>query len=60
MKEFFMLRILDRFKHVFKLFGIDYVNLRTILQVKLEMDQRRVPTVFANSNKEDGKEKIHF
>ncbi len=51
MKDFGLLRLLDRFKGAFDRSGIDYRKLRLILQIKLTMDSRRVPTVFANNNK---------
>lgn len=40
------LKVLDVIKPLFKLFGIDYDMMRRILQVKLTMDGRRLPTVF--------------
>lgn len=51
MKEFGLLKLLDRFSGIFKRSGIDYGMLRLILQLKLVMDTRRVPTVIANNAK---------
>ncbi len=51
MKEFAVLKIIDILKPLFEKLGIDTVVLRKILQVKLLMDGRRVPTVFSDSKK---------
>ncbi|WHH59285.1 hypothetical protein [Petroclostridium sp. X23] len=60
MKDFKVLKLLDRFKIIFEKFGADYHVMRTILQVKLTMDGRRVPTVFGNSSKKkDDPAKAH-
>lgn len=53
MDDFNSLRFLDKFKRLFIRFGIDYVVLRKILQVKLTMDQRRVPTIFNGVKKKE-------
>ncbi len=45
MKELLFLKVLDRFQGVFKSFGCDYPLMRKIIQVKLIMDGRRVPTI---------------
>jgi ABC-2 type transport system permease protein len=50
MREFTILKFFDRFKGLFLKIGIDYSVLRTILQVKLTMDQRKLPTIFSQSN----------
>ncbi|MEK8131175.1 hypothetical protein WMW72_25035 [Paenibacillus filicis] len=55
MNDFRTLRVLDRFKPVFEKLGVDYVVMRRILQVKLTMDRRRVPTVFNASHKKSGR-----
>ncbi|RLQ93847.1 hypothetical protein [Falsibacillus albus] len=57
MKDFQTLKILDLFKHLFLKLGIDYPSLRKILQVKLTLDGRRVPTVF-NQYKKKTSEKL--
>lgn len=49
MKDFGVLKILDKFKFIFKKFGIDYDMMRKILKVKLTMDGRRVPSIMSNS-----------
>lgn len=51
MKEFVMLRLLDKFKGLYKKAGVNYDIMRMILQIKLTMDGRRVSTVFTNNNK---------
>ncbi len=51
MKEFRTLLFLDWFRVFFEKAGFDYPLLRRILQVKLTMDQRRVPTVFKQRGK---------
>ena len=54
MDDFKSLRFLDVFKLLFVKFGIDYAVMRKILQVKLTMDQRRVPTMFNGAKKKEG------
>ncbi len=49
MKEFAVLRILDRFSGLIKRFDIDYFQLRLILKLKLTLDSRSVPTLLSNS-----------
>lgn len=63
MKEFKVLIFLDKFRDLFEKFGIDYDVMRKILQLKLTMDGRRVPTVIGNSNgkkKEEKEDKNSF
>lgn len=60
MKDFQTLKILDRFESMFVKFGVDYEVMRRILQVKLMMDQRRVPTVFNQSGKKSNKDQNQF
>lgn len=50
MKDSKILKFLDRLKPVFEKLGADYMVMRRILQIKLIMDGRRVPTVFAGKN----------
>ncbi|HEY5582867.1 MAG TPA: hypothetical protein VIK78_00015 [Ruminiclostridium sp.] len=50
MKDFIVLKFLDRFKRIFEKLGVDYAVMRRILQVKLIMDSRRVPTIMKNSS----------
>lgn len=59
MNDFQSLKILDRCKSLFKLLGIDYIVMRKILQLKLTMDQRRVPTIL-NMNTSKKKEGNQF
>ncbi|WP_175639227.1 hypothetical protein [Metabacillus schmidteae] len=49
MKDFRTLKLLDRFEKVFTSFDIDYKIMRKILQIKLTMDGRRVPTIFSQN-----------
>lgn len=49
MTEPIALRVLDRFRGLFSRFGVDYPVMRRILQVKLTMDARRVPTIVGKS-----------
>ncbi len=51
MKDFIVLKILDIFKVFFQKIGIDYDVMRKIIQIKLIMDGRRVPTIMNNSRK---------
>ncbi|MFP7201194.1 hypothetical protein SFC08_09465 [Lysinibacillus halotolerans] len=49
MQDYRTLKILDRFEKVFSNLGVDYKVMRKILQVKLTMDGRRVPTIFSQN-----------
>lgn len=51
MKDFRTLQVLDRFQGLFERLGADYKTMRLILQTKLTMDRRRVPTIFNQSNR---------
>ncbi|MBY0146880.1 hypothetical protein [Neobacillus niacini] len=54
MQDYRTLKLLDKFENLFCRFGIDYKIMRNILQVKLTMDGRRVPTIFSqNAKKKD-------
>ena len=55
MKDFFLLKLLDRFRGLFARFGVDYPVMRKILQVKLLMDERRVPTILSRNQNKEGK-----
>ncbi|MEC1743020.1 hypothetical protein [Schinkia azotoformans] len=57
MQDFRTLKLLDRFEKVFSSFGVDYKIMRRILQVKLMMDGRHVPTIFSQNVKKEDKEK---
>lgn len=54
MSDFQTLKFLDLFKGMFKRLDIDYRVMRQILQVKLTMDQRRIPTIFNGAKKKEG------
>ncbi|MFP7298317.1 hypothetical protein [Neobacillus niacini] len=56
MQDYRTLKLLDVFEKVFRRFGIDYKMMRTILQVKLTMDGRRVPTIFSQNAKKKEKD----
>ncbi|WP_281886319.1 hypothetical protein [Paenibacillus sp. YYML68] len=49
MNHYWSLKLLDRLRGGFERLGIDYPIMRRIVQVKLTMDRRRVPTVLAQS-----------
>lgn len=51
MEDFRTLKVVDRFKGLFEKMGVNYPIMRKILQAKLTMDQRRVPTIFNQSAK---------
>lgn len=51
MTEFRSLKLLDVFRPLFQKLNIDYDVMRKILQVKLMMDGRRVPTIFSGQTK---------
>ena len=55
MKEFKVLKIIDKLSGLYKKAGVDYDAFRLILNVKLTMDGRRKATVFNDTkkNKED-------
>lgn len=55
MKDYFSLKLLDKLSFIFKKTGINYNILRRILQIKLTLDDRRVPTVLDNSENKEGK-----
>lgn len=54
MKEFKVLKIIDKFKFIYKRAGVDYDVLRIILKAKLTMDGRRKATVFNDTKKKKG------
>lgn len=53
MKEFKILKLVDKFKFLYYKWGIDYEKFRLILNVKLTMDGRRKSTVFNNNSKKE-------
>ncbi|MPW26103.1 hypothetical protein GC105_09895 [Alkalibaculum sp. M08DMB] len=61
MKDFMILRLLDKFQKIFLAIEVDYPIMRRILQVKLTMDTRRVSTFMSQSNtKKENNEKNYF
>ncbi|WP_042348313.1 hypothetical protein [Bacillus massiliigorillae] len=54
MKEFKVLKFLDRFRSLLERFEVNYDALRLILQMKLIMDARRVPLAISDYRKKDG------
>lgn len=61
MKDFKVLKLLDKFKPLFEKTGVDYPIMRKILQVKFTLDGRRTPTVMMNnSNKKKKNEENSF
>ncbi len=50
MKNFMSLKILDKFSFIFKKLGVNYEVMRSILQIKLTLDERRVPVAMGTSN----------
>jgi len=48
MKEFLLIKLLDKLAPVFNKLDINYKQLRSILKVKLTLDGRNVPTILAN------------
>ncbi len=60
MKDFKVLKFLDRFKGFFEKIGVDYYVMRKILQVKFIMDKRRVSTVMNNSSKNGSENENSF
>ncbi|GGH32279.1 hypothetical protein [Paenibacillus segetis] len=53
MRDYRSLKVLDKFSGLFQKSGVNYPVMRRILQVKLTMDARRVPTVIGKSSKKD-------
>ncbi|OZB93480.1 hypothetical protein [Paenibacillus sp. XY044] len=51
MRDFKTLILLDRCQWLFERAGIDYVQMRRILQVKLTMDGRRAPTLIGRTSR---------
>lgn len=52
-KDFKVLKLLDRFKAFFERTGVDYKIMRRLLQIMLIMDGRRTPTVMGGQRKKD-------
>ncbi|WP_130806340.1 hypothetical protein [Senegalia massiliensis] len=60
MKEYNILKILDKFKILFTKVGIDYSIMREILKVKLTLDTRRVSTINQSNDKSTDEDKNQF
>lgn len=60
MKEFKILKFLDKYKGLYEKFGVDYEKMRLILKIKLTMDERRVPTIMQNNNVKKEEKNIFF
>lgn len=56
MDDFKTLQLLDKVQFLFRKMGVDYHIMRRILQVKLTMDERRVPTFFSQNANQKGQE----
>lgn len=56
MKEFRILKLLDKFQGLYKKSGVNYNIMRMILQIKLTMDGRRVTSAMTNNKKADENE----
>ncbi len=48
MKNFMSLRVLDKFSSIFERLGVNYKVMRSILYIKLTIDERRVPVALGN------------
>ena len=60
MKEFKVIRFLDKFRGLYEKAGVDYDIFRIILQAKLTMDGRRKTTVFNNESNKKSSESNEF
>ncbi|QDP41872.1 hypothetical protein [Radiobacillus deserti] len=58
MNDFRTLKLLDRLEGVFRSMKIDYPVLRSILGMKLTLDERRVPTILNDGKKREGNQFI--
>lgn len=55
MKDFKVLKFLDRFQTLFEKIGVDYSIMRKILNIKLTLDGRRVSTVLSRQRNKSKK-----
>ncbi len=53
MRDYLLLTFLDRFSFLFSKLGCNYPIMRKILQVKLTLDARRVPTLFQRAKRNE-------
>ncbi|WP_077624501.1 hypothetical protein [Sediminibacillus massiliensis] len=54
MNDYHSLKLLDKGKGLFTMLGIEYPVMRRIVQVKLTMDQQRVPAIYDQAKNKDG------
>lgn len=61
MKDFTVLKILDKFQTLYIKFGVNYKTMRMILQIKLTMDGRRVSSIMkSNKNTDESNDKNNY
>lgn len=60
MKEFLLLKFLDKFSGFFNKRGIDYKVMRRIIEIKLTLDKRRPSNLFQQTKKDTGKESFDY
>jgi len=60
LKEFTILKFLDKIKWIYEKSGVDYNIMRKIFKLKLIMDQRRPQTALASSRKEPKEDNNYF
>lgn len=60
MNDFASLKVLDRFSFAFEKMGVDYKDMRKILQMKFTLDSRRVTVMERNKGKKGEEEKSFF
>lgn len=60
MKDYRVLKFLDRFQGLFRKMNIDYITMRRILQVKLLLDGRRTATINSQNDNQDNKDRNNF
>lgn len=60
MRDFKILKLLDKLNFLFTKFGIDYPVMRQLLQVKLLMDERKAPTYFNQSKKKNEEKRYGY
>lgn len=55
MEDSKILKFVDKFKFIYEKLGVNYASMRTILKLKLLMDNRRVPTIYKDRENENKK-----
>ncbi|HID0816946.1 ABC transporter permease [Clostridium botulinum] len=55
MEDFKILKFVDKFKFIYEKLGVNYASMRTILKLKLLMDNRRVPTIYKDKENDNKK-----